>query len=152
MDIKPVCFSSSFSGRDWRTSKDPLDDLTSTSGGGGGSANWEKEFEVLKATNKSSAVSSSKKDEWNNNFDDESGGGGGARSKRRPDALVPSTSSSSGGVDAQTKFGGAKAISSDMFFDKDERNVSEALFHLFRMAFFCVARYSVNLCYWKKTS
>merc|ERR1719192_459189 len=100
-------------GSDWRKSKDPYgadDDDTHSS------SNWEKEFEVLKVQNKPSAP---KKDEWNNNFEDEvkktrsaNVASGGYRGQSHAAA------SSSSAEDAQKKFGGAKGISSDMYFGR----------------------------------
>lgn len=81
---------------------DHEDDYGSKSGGSGN--NWETEFEVMKS------ASSGSKSEWNNNFD------GGQSQPRRSSAAVSSTTV---GEDAQKKFGSAKAISSDMFFDKE---------------------------------
>jgi len=100
-------------GSDWRKSKDPYgadDDDTHSS------SNWEKEFEVLKVQNKPSAP---KKDEWNNNFEDE------VKKTRSPNVASGgyrgqshAAASSSSAEDAQKKFGGAKGISSDMYFGR----------------------------------
>ena len=82
-------------------------------------SSWEKEFEVMKSTNKIS--SSQPKDNWSNDFDQDQvpkrSSGFDSRPKR-PETL----STSSASFDAK-KYGSAKAISSDMLFGQDQ-NVS----------------------------
>ncbi len=106
----------------WRTSK--VDDEPANTG----PSNWEKEFEVLKATTGGGGASSKKSasggggTEWNNNFNDDYKS---RSSARRPDSLAASSATpNTSGADAQQKFGGAKAISSDMYFDRAGPDVS----------------------------
>lgn len=93
----------------------PSSGLTSS---GSGSNIWEKEFEVMKQTNVKSKPSS----EWSNAFEDSSSNNN--NKPRRPDTLGSSSSYST--VDAQKKFGSAKAISSDMFFGSESNNGPDA--------------------------
>ena len=84
-------------------------------------SSWEKEFEVMKSSSK---ITSQPKDNWSNDFDQEvpkRSGGFDSRPKR-PETL----STSSASFDAK-KYGGAKAISSDMLFGQDQ-NVSSSNF------------------------
>eukprot|EP00095_Tigriopus_kingsejongensis_P005205 maker-scaffold408_size180710-snap-gene-0.28 protein:Tk05205 transcript:maker-scaffold408_size180710-snap-gene-0.28-mRNA-1 annotation:"adp-ribosylation factor gtpase-activating protein 2" len=75
-------------------------------------SSWEKEFEVLKTTSNTGTNKSTfgRSSEWNNNFDDDS-------SYKSRSKAANEVSSSYGSDEAQKKFAGAKAISSDMFFD-----------------------------------
>ena len=84
-------------------------------------SSWEKEFEVMKSSSK---ITSQPKDNWSNDFDQDvpkRSGGFDSRPKR-PETL----STSSASFDAK-KYGGAKAISSDMLFGQDQ-NVSSSNF------------------------
>merc|ERR1711953_343273 len=76
-------------------------------------SSWEKEFEVMKSSSK---ITSQPKDNWSNDFDQDvpkRSGGFDSRPKR-PETL----STSSASFDAK-KYGGAKAISSDMLSGQD---------------------------------
>jgi len=83
-------------------------------------SSWEKEFEVMKSSSK---ITSQPKDNWSNDFDQDvpkRSGGFDSRPKR-PETL----STSSASFDAK-KYGGAKAISSDMLFGQDQNSGQDA--------------------------
>ncbi len=80
------------------------------------SSNWEKEFEVIKST-------SEKRSEWNNNFESDVGASRSSRSyaSSSSSSRNAGASAATSSDDAQKKFGGAKAISSDMYFSGENR-------------------------------
>jgi len=126
-------------GSDWRSSsygsKNRNDNAYSTTtnnndddaffdGFGGSSSksnNWEKEFEVMKLSSDTSSyknnATTSATSNWSNSFE-ESSSERNSRSSRS--AFNAKSSNPTPQEDAVKKFGGAKAISSDMFFGNQD--------------------------------
>lgn len=113
-------FIGGFDRRDNRSSFDDFSSSKSNNNGGGHNV-WEKEFEAVKNMSK---ISSQPESNWSNTFEEDGPKRGAIVDRsRRPDTLATSSSSS---VEAQQKFGSAKAISSDMYFGDDSNSGPDA--------------------------
>jgi len=91
-------------------------------GSGSKSNNWEKEFEVMKLSSDKSSNKNSEKtsnaSNWSNSFENSSSSERNSRSSRS--AFNAKSSNLPPQEDAVKKFGGAKAISSDMYFGNQD--------------------------------